>query len=125
MRLEACGRLVLEWKDAADVPFVLSAIAVMSIMLSGLVHCLNTTGEDFNRPLCPVSKTAFAQLPDVVSSIGCPMEARSVQCASGDTIGDSPRFEYIFADIGDCQPHVTPFLARYRRIRWRGPLTRG
>lgn len=66
--MEVCGRLMLELKYAVDVLFVLSAVAVMSILLFKelLAHALNTERENFSIPFCPASKTAFAQLPDIV-----------------------------------------------------------
>lgn len=62
---------MLELKYAVEAPFVLSAVAVMSILLFKelLAHALNTERENFRIPFCPASKTAFAQLPDIVSGI--------------------------------------------------------
>lgn len=67
--MEVCSRLMLELKYAVEVLFVLSAVAVMSILLFKelLAHALNTERENFSIPFCPASKTAFAQLPDIVS----------------------------------------------------------
>lgn len=69
MWLEVCRRLMLELKYAVEVPFVLSAVAGVSILLFEelLAHALNTERENFSIPFCPACKTAFAQLPDVVS----------------------------------------------------------